>query len=67
MKTRPKAKRKNKPGGGRKPEGRTRKIVLMHEGAWALLDAQKDGAGDTRGKVIERLLGFGSHAAPQKS
>ncbi len=47
--------KKNKPGQGRKSEGRIRGNILMRPEAWEKLDAVRK---EPRGKHIERLLGF---------
>lgn len=47
--------KKNKPGQGRKSEGRIRGNILMRPEAWEKLDAVR---AEPRGKHIERLLGF---------
>lgn len=56
-----KPKRKNKPGQGRKAEGRVGKMIYMRPEAWRALDNQHANIGDTRGKVVERLLGVPDH------
>lgn len=47
-------KRKNKPGAGRPPEGRTKMTITMLPEAWAILDASKGDA--ARGEFLETLL-----------
>lgn len=55
-----KKRRKNKPGQGRKPEGRTRGTIDMLPAGWAALDAACL-PGESRGKCVERK--FGGQAA----
>lgn len=50
--------RKRAPGGGRKKEGRIRIDVKVTPEAVAKLDAMKTAQHDSRGKVIEMLLGL---------
>lgn len=52
MKRQPK--RRNKPGQGRKPEGRIIGTIGMLPEAWAQLDAQRGTV--PRGKHLERVL-----------
>ena len=56
-----KPKRKNKPGQGRKTEGRVRRNILMRPEAWSALEARLQGKGDSLGKVVERMVGVPDH------
>jgi hypothetical protein len=49
-----KRRRKNKPGQGRKPEGRVVGTIGMLPEAWDKLDAMR--GRESRGKVVERLI-----------
>ena len=56
-----KKKRKLAPGGGRKPEGRERVHLNMRPEAIAKLDVDRGEL--TRGRHVERLLGFSNDSA----